>query len=191
MSSPAQKGDDAALPLDVELSKFNFGLIVEWIKVADAKASFLLTIALAMLGVSLTDIPSAARVGDYLARNSHAVLLISLVVVQLAYYAAILFAMWQLVAVIMPSLIRPSSRHSWFFFQSLSQLQYDDFKRFSAELDLKAKRAQLDDQIYNTAIVASKKYRHIRFAIWGLVVAGVLGVLSIAPVLIVDTLYCE
>lgn len=173
----------------VELAKYNLTLVIEWIKFADSKATFLLTIALAVVGLSLTEIPPATRVVTSLVESDHWWLGLGLIVLHFGFYAFSVYTIFALVKVVRPSLAPKPERHSWFFFQSLALLSPEDFKSFSAALDTPNKLSQLTDQIYNNAVVARQKYAQISHALTLLLWSVLLGLLAVAPVLVLDALW--
>jgi hypothetical protein len=172
----------------VELSKYNLSLTVGWIALADSKATFLLTITLAGFGAALTKIPEATRLcASYFACGALGIAWL-LIATHIALYIAILAALGWLVNTVAPRLAPKSTKHSWFFFQSMGQLTVEDFHCFTDGLDVQAKLNQLNDQIYNNDVVARQKYKAIAISVRLLVIAVALSVVSIVPVLVLDAL---
>ena len=173
---------------DAELAQYNLTLTVGWIALADTKATVFLTIAMSVLGASLTDLPAAARV-SYACVNSESYWCLGgIVSAHLAFYVALAVSLWRFITVVRPLLIPKSDKHSWFFFQSMSLLSPEDFHGFTDNLDSDMKLEQLNDQIYNNAVVARQKYAAVASGIYALLLASICGVLAVAPVLVADAI---
>lgn len=175
-------------PSDSGDAQFNLSITIGWITFADTKATILLTLSFALLGVSLTDIPALARVSIVCIEGKSYWFFGVLLAVHLAFYLMLLRSIWHFADVVRPKLIPSSEKHSWYFFQSMALLSPSDFHAFTASLTPESKLTQLNDQIYNNSVVARKKYATIANGIRYLIIASVLALLAIVPVLIAEAI---
>jgi hypothetical protein len=174
--------------IGIELAKYNLTLVLEWIKLADSKVKFLLSITLAVAGVSLTEVSPATKVVANYFETAQWGVATFLIVVHIAFYLMIFYTLCTLISVVRPRLVPKSERHSWFFFQSMALLSPEDFRSLCETLDTPKKLAHLTEQIYNNAVVARKKYERINHAISSLVAMLLIGIIAIVPVLAISAL---
>lgn len=170
-----------------ELAKYNLSLVTDWVKYADSKATLLLTIAVTILGVSFVEIPLAAKIIGFCFDNNYNLGGWALILPHVVFYGAILCAIWKLLSVVKPNLIAESKKHSWFFFQSMSLLEPEDFHEFTKQLTNESAYQQLNDQIYNNSVVAREKFASIRSAYNVMVLVFISGLLAVLPVLIISS----
>ena len=169
---------------DLDAAKANFDLVMGWVGHADSKATFYLTVSLAILGASLTEVPTLVRVCNHFWAGSPwwVSLLIGL---HLIFYGAALYSAYKAVEVVKPRLVPDSNTHSWYFFQSIAT--FDDVQKwrdFTGGLDDSSKFQHLVDQIWNVSRVAVNKYRVAGQADCGLRVATCAGILAVATTLV-------
>lgn len=175
--------------LDLEVAKANLDLVIGWISHADAKATFYLTVALAMLGASLTEIPTLVRVCEHFFLNSIWWLPLLLIVVHVVFYGASLFSAFKAIEVVRPRLAPDSKTHSWFFFQSIADFaDLAKWHDFTNGLKGSDRLKHLIDQIWNLSRVAVSKYRMAGIADRSLRVAIVCGIVSVVTTLVLDEL---
>ena len=171
----------------VEIAKFNLTLAVEWVRYADTKATFFMATAVAMLGVSLTEVPLATNVVKWLFNTNWDIGAWAIIVAHAVFYAAIVYSGWLFLTVVRPALIAKSEKHSWFFFQSMALLSADEFHRFTETIGDENILSQLHDQIYNNCVVARDKFKTIKHAFCFLILACVAAFAAISPVLVLST----
>jgi hypothetical protein len=178
----------ADLSLDLSTAEYNLSLIAGWIRFADGKATFLLTVAIAAFSASLSVLPSTTRVVIFCLDDGRVSLAIILAVLTALFYCTLAVALYLLVDVVRPRLDRDSGKHSWYYFQSMASLNSDQFRDYTDGLTIHSKMNQLHDQIYNNTRIATKKFERVRCAVIALSVAMILGTLAIIPALVVDTI---
>jgi hypothetical protein len=175
--------------LTAEIAKANLDLVISWIGHADSKATFYLTIALAMLGASFTELPSLVRVCKYLAEEERWFLFIALLVVHIAFYGSAIVAAFYSTAVVKPKLVPDSKTQSWYFFQSTAQFQdIQKWREFTSGLTSAERLQHLVDQIWNNARVAVSKFKSASSADRCLRIAFCTGTISVVVTLILDEL---
>lgn len=173
---------------DLDAAKANLDLVIGWIEHADSKATFYLTIALAMLGASLTEIPTLVRVCEHFLPGNLAWTSL-LVLLHLIFYGAALYSAFKAIEVVKPRIVPESKTHSWYFFQSIAT--FDDVQKwrdFTNGLDDDDKLQHLVDQIWNVSRVAVNKYRIAGIADCSLRVATCAGIVAILSTLVIAEL---
>lgn len=170
-------------------AEFNLGLVIEWIRFADNKAAFLLTVVLAVFGLSLADIPAATRVVTVCWEQSRFVVLLVVVAIHVLFYAVTVWAAIALVKAIRPRLDPESKRQSWFFFQSIGQLSAKDFNDWSDSLDEDDLLQQLRNQIYDNSVVGVQKYAAVERACAWVIWSMLLGLAAVVPALAIDAAF--
>lgn len=187
---PPERSQDEEAKLAVSLStaEYNLSLLVEWIKFADGKATFLLTVALALATASLAALPATTRAMMFFFDEGNGIVFCLLGLTLGTFCSALGVAMYQLLNVVRPRLRRDSETHSWYYFGSMGKLLLIDYRSFSQGLTIRDKIAQLDDQIFNNSCVACRKFELTRCAVLALATAILFGTLTIIPILVVDTI---
>ena len=173
---------------DSDDAQYNLSLTISWITFAETKATILLTIALAFLGASLTDISALARVAQNWLSAGAYWSFAGLLLAHLAFYAFLIYSLWKFVDVVRPKLTPKSEKHSWYFFQSMALLSPNDFHDFTKSLTPENRLTQLNDQIYNNSVVARQKYATIATGLSSLIWAACLAALAVVPTLVADAL---
>ena len=173
---------------DFELSKYNLTLVLDFVKFADAKAGFFLTLGLAIFSVSLIDIPALARVSKASWQASNYLPLLLLTIAHCVFYTLLVMALLKLVQVVKPDLGgTKGERPSWFFFSDLAAAGDSKFAELSAN-EAEIKLAQLNDQIRLNSKVAVEKYAKLSNAIPQLVMASLFALFAVVPTLVADAL---
>lgn len=170
----------------LELAQFNLGLTIEWVKHAELKATTILTFATVLLGVSMTVLPAATRVGLELVHRQQYFWLIAMVIGQIVSIAFLIYSIRMALLVVRPKLDRSSGRHSWFYFMSMASISAEDYVTYCRSMTKQQVRAQLCDQVYNNSVVASRKFAEVVVSLRCLVAAGVIGFAAATPVLVYD-----
>lgn len=175
--------------IDLEVAKANLDLVINWVSHADSKATFYLTIAVAMLGSSLTEIPALVRVCQHFASTSSWWVPAILIASHLAFYISSLFSAYKSIEVVKPRLAPDSQTHSWYFFQSVAAFaDLDKWRDFTHGLKGAERLQHLVDQIWNVSRVAVAKYKAAGTADCALRVAFCFGTVSVLVTLVLDEL---
>lgn len=175
--------------LDLEVAKANLDLVIGWIGHADSKATFYLTVAIAMLGASFTELPALVRVCEHFASTEQWTLPAILIVCHLAFYGASLLSAYHSIGVVKPRLAPDSKTHSWYFFQSIATFEdVNKWRQFSQGLKCTDRLLHLVDQIWNVSRVAVTKFKAAATADLYLRVAFCFGTVSVVVTLVIDEL---
>jgi hypothetical protein len=176
-----------AAELDLEVAKANLDLVINWVSHADSKATFYLTVAVAMLGASLTEIPSLVRVCQHFASTSCWWVPAILIATHLAFYGSSLVSAYKSIEVVKPRLAPDSKTHSWYFFQSVAAFaDVEKWRDFTHGLKGAERLQHLVDQIWNVSRVAVAKYKAAGTADFALRVAFCFGTASVLVTLVLD-----
>jgi hypothetical protein len=174
---------------NIELAKFNLENINRWIEFADKKASFFLTIALALFSISFTIIPIAWRIISGLIshnKNADSISVVILVLIFLIYFVLAVLGISKLIKVIKPRVVSKSCRKSILYYETIKDIEIEVFKKEVQELSEEKIIDELSDQAYNNAVVASEKYKNIAEAIRFLQWSGLLAILFIVTILVLQ-----
>ena len=170
---------------NMDAAKANLDLVIGWTSHADSKATFYLTMALAILGASLTEIPTLVKVCVH-CWGTQPAWIILLVGLHIVFYGFALFAAYMALEVVKPRIEPESNTQSWYFFQSISRFEdVEKWSEFSNGLSEANKFQQLTDQIWNVSRVAMNKYKKAGWADFGLRVAICSGVVAVVVTLVV------
>jgi hypothetical protein len=170
----------------IRISEFNLKNINSWIKLADNKASFILTISLALFSISFSSIPSGRQIISTMIMNGSKIQLIAgivLVLMFIAYFAFAILGIKKLISIITPRTISTTKRKSIIYFGSIVEMELEKYKKEISNLTEDQIIDELSDQVYNNAMVASKKYKDVEAAIGLLKIAGLLGITFIVILL--------
>lgn len=175
--------------LDLEVAKANLDLVINWVSHADSKATFYLTVAVAMLGASLTEIPALVRVCNQCLSVNCLWLPSTLIVLHTAFYGTSLFSAYKSIEVVKPRLAPDSKTHSWYFFQSIAKFEdVGKWRDYTNGLNGSERLQNLVDQIWNVSRVAVSKYKAAGIADSALRAAFCFGILSVFITLVLDEL---
>lgn len=166
----------------LKFSETNFNTTKQWVEFADKKASFILTITLAIFSASLVAAPSLVTDISNLIRESKVSLIILgafLLLLSLFYIFAFLMSVNHLLSVITPRLSPHSKRRSVLFFQTIATMEIQEFKNKVTKFSDQDIMDELLDQTYNNSVVAEKKFEKIRKAMFWIKLAGLSGLLLI------------
>ena len=148
--------------------EINFNTTKQWVELADKKAAFILTIALAIFSASLTVAPSLTRIiFSYLSSENNLSISIGvfLILLSIFYIIVTILGLYCLVSVISPRLSPYSKRKSILFIQSIASMEMQEFKATILKFNKQDMIDELLDQTYNNSVVASQKFENIRKAI--------------------------
>ena len=153
--------------------QFCLGLVNNWIQIADSKASFLLTITLALIGALFSIVPYATKFVEACVRKNAGYFWLGFVESILFIFTAgcFVFALLKLVSVVKPRLTSVTDHKSVLFYQSIATMGFETYKSKLKTLDMKKLNNEYEDQIFNNSKVAKDKYKEIKDAIclmiWG------------------------
>lgn len=162
---------------NIDTNKYNLDLVVRWIQFADSKASFLLTISLALFGISFALIPEAARIVCLLYAKGQDWCLLSLLIALLflLYFIFGLLGIARVIQAVRPRLTSETGRMSLFFFWTIPSMEKEKFINKMLNIEPQQTANELADQTYECAKVAAKKYQDISIALTRLCGAFILG----------------
>lgn len=166
----------------LKFSETNFNATKQWVEFADKKASFILTITLAIFSASLIVAPLLVKDILNLIKGPKASLIILgafLLILSFFYIFAFLKGVHHLFSVVAPRLSPHSKRKSVLFFQTIASMEIQEFKDKISKFSDKDIIDELLDQTYNNSVVAEKKFEKIRKAIFWIKLAGLSGLLLI------------
>lgn len=166
----------------LKFSETNFNTTKQWVEFADKKASFILTITLAIFSASLVAAPLIVKTISCLIKDDKVSLIILgafLLLLAFFYIFAFLKSVNHLFSVISPRLSPHSKRKSVLFFQTIAAMEIQDFKNKITKFSDKEVIDELLDQTYNNSVVAEKKFEKIRKAIFWVKLAGLSGLILI------------
>jgi hypothetical protein len=169
------------------LAQFNLKTMIDWISFADRKASYLLTMSLALFSVFFAVLPSASEdIHKYLFANNIALWLLAIFLILLfqLYFIFAIIGIYKLVKVITPRSAPSSVKKSFLFFETIKGMDMQVFKETLAQMDEEMIIDELNDSTYINAVIASEKYSDIGKAIRYLRLAAVAGIIAIYVVLV-------
>ena len=115
----------------LEFSKTNFDTTKQWVELADKKAAFILTIALAIFSASFSIAPSLTEIiSDYIANEKIYFIVFGSILILLSFFYIFvtLVGLHYLLSVISPRLAPHSKRKSVLFFQTIATMEIQEFK---------------------------------------------------------------
>lgn len=171
------------------ICEFNLRMTVEFVKMADQKARFLMRTALALFGAGFIGLPPAIAVLRDALESGEAeiagasgtvafVMFVAVIVLYLVYALCLLVAIMKMIDVVRPRIIDNGAEapSSAFFFQSIAQMSIEQFKQQITQLEPQQAIDELATQIYHNAQVAVEKYRKLNEAINWMLGGGLFGV---------------
>lgn len=174
----------------IETYQASLDRISEWIRTADQKAAFNLTIVLALLGASMLVVETATKVFLRLIGIGYCNILIAVAysILFVLYVVVSSFAIWSLFRVVMPRTDPKSDTGSLFFFQSISEMSLPEFAESLASLDMSEIRSDLAGQIHEVSLVAAEKYKHVANSFRRTIAASVLALIFIGSTSILSAI---
>jgi hypothetical protein len=163
--------------------EYNLRMTLEFVKMADQKARFLMRTALALFGAGFIGLPPALAVLRDALQNGEADapslgVFVVVAVLYLVYSLCLVIAIMKMIDVVRPRIINgdADTAPSPFFFQSVAKMSIEDFKHQIHNLDPEQAVDELATQIYHNAQVAVQKYRKLNEAISWMLGGGLFGV---------------
>jgi hypothetical protein len=132
--------------------------ISEWIKFADQKVAFLAVYYSALFGFIVANGDAAIQKLLYL--NS-CVLLIDLFVILLGI-VSFSFGVTLIISAIFPRLNNRLTNKSLFYYGSVSNMRFVDFKKKMTELSEDETKEQIIEQIYTNSVIADQKMKGVK-----------------------------
>lgn len=179
---------DDSISVAEKSAQFNLQLIVGWINFADNKAGFLMTVALAIVGLSLADVPAATTVCANCWQQSRYVPLAFVLLTHVFFYATAGYTIVTLLKIVRPTLTPQTEKKSWFYFQSIAAQSGPEFEEWARGLSGSELSAQLIHQIFENSVIAAKKFEQISKASLCLGVTVLAGLVAVVPALVGATL---
>ena len=138
----------------------NLDRVQEWTKVADQKAMFLLTVFLAILGLSFSVVDNSIQT---IAKSigCKSMFWLSIILIGLPFMIFIITALvgiWNLLNVVKPQTQISTGRNSPFHFTSIATMNLEKFKGTMKDLKGKGIIDELADQTYVVANIALNKF---------------------------------
>lgn len=175
-SAPASEETDTWL---LAFNQDNLERIIGFVRLADRKAQFLLTITLAIFAGGSTLLPEATR----LASNSmvlasvHWAVPVLLPGVYLVFLVTVVLAVWTFVGIVRPRLVPATGHGSPLFFQTIATMDPSAFKETMKSIPRERAIDELAEQSYNVSVIARSKFEEIERGVRRLTVAGLSGIL--------------
>lgn len=166
----------------LRFSETNFNTTKQWVELADKKATFILTIALAIFTASLAIAPRLDQIISSHITSGYIKYIIFgafLILLSVFYIFVTILALNYLVSVISPRAAPHSKRKSVLFFQTIATMEIQEFKDKILKFNKNDIVDELLDQTYNNSVVASQKFEKVRKAIICLKWAGLSGLILI------------
>ena len=164
----------------ISVCEFNLRLTLQFVRMADQKARFLLRIALALFAATFVGLPPSVNVlANYL--NTGGTSLVAFIAVIALYGVCVMclvVAMMKIISVIRPRIVDSSASGppSMFFFQSVAQMSLEEFRGMVNGLSEEQATDELTTQIYYNALIARQKYSRLDDAINWMLGGGIFGV---------------
>jgi len=172
---------------NIRIAEFNLKNVNTWIEFADKKASFILTIALALFSISFSIIPNGWHViSDLLIYENKAQLIAGIVLIIAfgLYFTMAILGIGKLIGIIIPRTTPTTKRKSILHFESIAEMELEKFKQKISNLSEEQIIDELSDQAYNNAVVALTKYNNVAAAVKFLKIAGSIGIVFVIVILI-------
>ena len=176
--SDDRKTDDKVL---ISINENNLERVHDWVRTADQKAGFTLTITLAMLGLSFASIDPAVNViVESVKRGQYYWLIVaSLTTLFISYLYSGLKAIIHLLEVVKPTTQSTTKRESPLYFGTISEMELDRFQTTMRKYDIRAIIDDLSDQAYVGAMIAKDKFDKLEIVFELITKAIILGLLFI------------
>lgn len=144
----------------LELNAKNLARAIAWISVVDAKAKFVLTVVILILGYAVSRLKAIAQTTmSQWASQKLAVLLVDAAL--LGAFVCLFVSCWYLMRIIYPKRSPYTRERSYFFFQTISEMRPDDFICKMAQMPLDEAVRGIAEQTYNVSQVVSAKLEEL------------------------------
>ena len=177
-------------PESIDCAEKNLERAHGWVRTADQKAGFTLTISLALLGASLSLVGRATLVVAQCVRVGSSSWLLAPFLVGLftAYVVFAVQAMSHLFGVVRPRTKPTTKRESLLYFGSIAKMDVATFKERMRALPVDTLLDEILDQTYVAAEIASAKHLGIQTAFAKLELAAVFGLSFLVTVSVTGAL---
>lgn len=165
----------------IAVGERNLERVHDWVKTADQKAGFTLTISIALLGASLAAIqPATETVIVSASRGQVYWTFVALLCATFAVYVTTAIrAIWLLIKVVKPRTTPTTKRQSPLFFGTIADMELEVFKARMCSIDCEDLLDEISDQTYIAAEIAVVKYNNLNLAFDKLVIAVIAGLLFV------------
>ena len=162
----------------LDLSEYHLRFTLELIRFADRKAQNLLRLTLAIFTVALIGVPPAVMALRNFADSGgwQLGLFVGTVVLYMACSACLLGSMICIVRVIRPRREKKEKRTSVLFFDSIADMEQEDFLRMLRGMDYDSALTEMGVQMYQSAKIARAKYAAVDTAIRWLLHGVLIGI---------------
>ncbi|MEE9554206.1 MAG: Pycsar system effector family protein [candidate division Zixibacteria bacterium] len=140
----------------IEIQKSNYEWLLNSINNADAKAGFLITVVLALIGFTLTQLNGILDYG--FSANCIRICIITVTILVLAF---LLISLSFAIAAIWPRLTKKSK--SIFYFNSIRNLNKEEYTKWVLQQDENSILDDISGQVWYLSKIVENKYRNIRF----------------------------
>lgn len=191
----AEEGGEGK-PMDrLSLCEYNLGLAMDFVKMADHKARFLMRLALGLFGATFIGLPPSMSVlKTYLEEGATNPVSLALFVTVVMLYgvcaACLTVSLMKIISVVRPRLLSgETDEPSPLFFQSVAQMGRDRVHQMLSEMSEERAIRELSTQIYHNSVVAERKYRKLGEAINWMLGGGLFAVVFALLVIVSAKLF--
>jgi len=170
----------------LSLNESNLERVQSFIRFGDTKASFLLTLTLALFAGSFSILPNTIKLGRYCLKQFGSLwpLFVIVLLICVLFLIFTVLSILKFISVVEPRLVPKTERQSPLYFHTIAKMTLDRFKEKMSSMSLRDAVDELADQTYNNSVVACDKFRTISEGIRFLLLALLFGVLLVAIVAI-------
>ena len=160
------------------LAEYNLRFTLELIRFADRKAQNLLRLTLAIFTVAFIGVPPAVMALEKYASQGgwRMILFVCTIVLYVACSACLLGAMVCIVRVIRPRREKNNHHKCLLFFDSIADMQLEEFLQMLRKMDYDAALTELGTQLYQSSKIARSKYAAVDTAIHWLLNGVLIGI---------------
>ena len=162
----------------LSLAEYNLRFTLELIRFADRKAQNLLRLTLAIFTVAFIGVPPAViALKEYASQGGwRLAMFIGAIVLYVACSGCLLGSMVSIVRVIRPRREKNSQHKCLLFFDSIANMQLEEFLQMLRKMDYDAAVTELGTQLYQSSKIARSKYAAVDTAIHWLLNGVLIGI---------------
>lgn len=152
----------------IEASYKNLERVIGFVSVADNKAKFILSIELIILGFLMSQAKIIFRISVLLWKSGEYLTICGSIGFLLVFAFYIFFAsisIVNLINVILPKRKVKTRKKSLFYFQTIAEMEPDEFKNKIKNISEEEIIEELSDQTFNNAVIVAKKFDEIQASI--------------------------
>ncbi len=162
-----------------KFAELSFNNANDWLKFADLKVSFLLSVSLALFTGSILLLPTALNNLTKLFINPNRnvwILSIVLGIIVVIYFFLILIVIFNFIAALSPITKPKSLKKSLLFFGEIASMTPEEYKKRLLSATEDTVLDELVDQTYNNSAITSQKYSNIKRTVIILRIALLVGI---------------